>query len=29
LKARADWICPSAEVEGVAHALEAILDLRA
>jgi Cof subfamily protein (haloacid dehalogenase superfamily) len=29
LKARADWICPSAEVEGVAQVLEAILDLRA
>ena len=29
LKARADWICPSAEEEGVAQVLEALLDLRA
>jgi Cof subfamily protein (haloacid dehalogenase superfamily) len=28
LKARADWICPSAEEEGVAEALEALLHLR-
>ena len=28
LKARADWICPSAEGEGVAQVLEAVLDLR-
>ena len=27
LKARADWICPSAEEEGVAEALEALLHL--
>ena len=27
LKARADWICPSAEYEGVAEALEALLHL--
>ena len=27
LKARADWICPSAEAEGVAEALEALLHL--
>jgi Cof subfamily protein (haloacid dehalogenase superfamily) len=29
LKARADWVCPSAEVEGVAQVLEAYLDSRA
>ena len=29
LKARADWICPSAEEEGVAQVVEAVLDLRA
>ncbi len=28
LKARADWICPSAQEEGVAQVLEAVLDLR-
>jgi Cof subfamily protein (haloacid dehalogenase superfamily) len=28
LKARADWVCPSAEEEGVAHVLEALLDLQ-
>ncbi len=28
LKARADWICPSAEEEGVAQVIEALLDLR-
>lgn len=29
LKARADWICPSAEGQGVARAIEAYLDSRA
>jgi Cof subfamily protein (haloacid dehalogenase superfamily) len=29
LKARADWICPSAEEDGVAQVLEALLDLSA
>ena len=29
LKARADWVCASAEDEGVAQVLEAFLDLRA
>ena len=28
LKARADWICPGADEEGVAQVLEAVLDLR-
>jgi Cof subfamily protein (haloacid dehalogenase superfamily) len=27
LKARADWVCPSAEEEGVAQVIEALLDL--
>ena len=29
LKVGADWICPSAEEEGVAQVVEAVLDLRA
>ena len=27
LKSRADWVCPSAEEEGVAQVIEALLDL--